>query len=770
MLVVVSEGASNSNANKSIVHETYIFTKDMGNTDLTEVIKVHFKNAFRASDQNLATVDQIWQASDSEPSHEVFNNSSEVTITSGKPLKLGEGYELAIKSIDIDGKRMYLELSKNGNVIDSAMIIPPQDVSDTYIYSKYQDSVGPVEVIKVHFKNSFRGTDQDLAAVDQIWQVSDRNYSQMIINSSLNRSITSGTPLKLADGYELAIKSTDIDGNKVYVELSKNETVIDLAQIMPTNAEADTYTYTNYLNNTDGVETIKVHFKNAFRGVDQNLATLDRVWQLSDTNSSNVIINDSHEATITIGTSTKLEEGYELAIKSIDIDGNKVYVELSKDGAVVDSAVIITVPKVDDIYTFTKDIGRANDTEVIKVHFKNAFRGSDQNLVTLDRVWQLSDTNSSNVIINDSHEATITSGTSIKLEEGYELAIKSIDIDGNKVYVELSKDGAVVDFAVIITIPKVDDIYTFTKDIGRAKDTEVIKVHFKNAFRGSDQNLATVDQIWQVSDSNPSLVIFNKSRSVTITSGTPLKLGEGYELAIKSIGIYENKVYVELSKNGNVIDSAVIIPVSWYHDKISDLIAQGRYDEAVRAYRASMLKNKGVAFYDQGEYDEAIKAFDMAIEIDPQFTDAWNDKGNALYYLGKYDEAVKAYDMAIEIYPQNADVWSNKAIVLDHLSRYDDAIRSYNKASEIDETQNSSVVRKGKDHYDNGEYATAIKYYDAAIKRDPKDEYAWYNKGMALRMLHRNSEADAAFTEARELGYSGSMTLLEMSGLYESNA
>ena len=515
---------------------------------------------------------------------------------------------------------------------------------------------------------------------------------------------------------------------------------------------------------------ITVHFKNAFRGADQNLATVDQIWQVSDRNYSQVIANSSHKRSITSGTPLKLGDGYELAIKSIDIDGNKVYVELSKNETVIDSALIMPHIVVEDTYNYTNDLDISEGIETIKVHFKNAFRGADQNLATLDRVWQLSDTNSSHVIINDSNDATITSGTPIKLEEGYELAIKSIDIDGNKVYVELTKNGVVVDSAVIITSQNVDDIYTFAKDIGQAKDVEVIKVHFKNAFRGADENLATVDQIWQASDSDPSRVLFNNSREMTITSGTPLKLEEGYELAINSIDIDGNKVYVELSKDGDVIDSSVIIPVSWRHDEIADLVAQGRYNEAIKAYKVSMFKNKGVALYDQGEYDEAVKAFDMAIEINPQFTDAWNDKGNALYYLGKYDEAVKAYDMAIEIDPQDASVWGNKAIVLDDLSRYDEAIRSYNKASEIDETRNSSVVRKGNDHYDKGEYAAAIKYYDAAIKRDPKDEYAWHNKGMALRMLHRNSEADAAFTTARELGYNGTMTLLEMSGLYKANA
>ena len=35
-----------------------------------------------------------------------------------------------------------------------------------------------------------------------------------------------------------------------------------------------------------------------------------------------------------------MEEGYELRIKQIDIDGNKVYLALAKDGEEVDSKVV----------------------------------------------------------------------------------------------------------------------------------------------------------------------------------------------------------------------------------------------------------------------------------------------------------------------------------------------------------------------------------------------------------------------------------------------
>ena len=99
---------------------------------------------------------------------------------------------------------------------------------------------------------------------------------------------------------------------------------------------------------------------------------------------------------------------------------------------------------------------------------------------------------------------TVTSGTPLKLENGYELGIKSIDIDGNKVYLELSKDGSVVDSKVIS--PSADNAdmgdktYYYKMDVGDSKDVVIVAAHFKNAFRGADQDLATVDGLWQLSD------------------------------------------------------------------------------------------------------------------------------------------------------------------------------------------------------------------------------------------------------------------------------
>ena len=110
----------------------------------------------------------------------------------------------------------------------------------------------------------------------------------------------------------------------------------------------------------------------------------------------------------------------------------------------------------------------------------------------------------SKILTDDDDEYTVTTGTPLKLAEGYELSIKAIDLDGNKVYVELYKDGKSVDSAVVepsTDNPTMEDkTYAYTKDMGDTEDIVVVAVHFKNAFRGAEQDLATVDGIWQISD------------------------------------------------------------------------------------------------------------------------------------------------------------------------------------------------------------------------------------------------------------------------------
>ncbi len=54
----------------------------------------------------------------------LWDDDTELILSSSKPLELEKGYELAVKAIDNDGKKVHLELSKNGQVVDSRVIQP----------------------------------------------------------------------------------------------------------------------------------------------------------------------------------------------------------------------------------------------------------------------------------------------------------------------------------------------------------------------------------------------------------------------------------------------------------------------------------------------------------------------------------------------------------------------------------------------------------------------------------------------------------------------
>lgn len=60
-------------------------------------------------------------------------------------------------------------------------------------------------------------------------------------------------------------------------------------------------------------------------------------------------------------------------------------------------------------------------------------------IVTIDGVYQTSKIHPHRIQLNESDLKTIASGMPLELEEGYDLVLHSVDIDGNKARLDLRK-------------------------------------------------------------------------------------------------------------------------------------------------------------------------------------------------------------------------------------------------------------------------------------------------------------------------------------------
>ncbi|NYT01451.1 MAG: S-layer protein, partial [Methanosarcinales archaeon] len=214
---------------------------------------------------------------------------------------------------------------------------------------------------------------------------------------------------------------------------------------------------------------------------------------------------------------------------------------------------------------------------------ENYFAGySDEKIGDLvPRLWDVSvdentliDERLLKVLKDDDAEMTVTTGTPLQLAQGYELKMSGIELDRGAVYLDLLKEGQSVDRKVIFPGKEyatvADKTYYYKKDIGDTNEIVILAVHFKNVFRGADQDIATIDGVFQVSDTATdvevdteydkmrisavaadSITMDNKDNSITLSRNkdTALMAGIGIKTADQDEVTIDNPIRLYIYKS-----------------------------------------------------------------------------------------------------------------------------------------------------------------------------------------------------------------------------
>jgi tetratricopeptide (TPR) repeat protein/predicted Ser/Thr protein kinase len=180
-------------------------------------------------------------------------------------------------------------------------------------------------------------------------------------------------------------------------------------------------------------------------------------------------------------------------------------------------------------------------------------------------------------------------------------------------------------------------------------------------------------------------------------------------------------------------------------------VAGSAFFQVRNIYDANGFYQQGQTLVELKRYEEALKAYQKAIEIKPDYIEAWTEKAKTLSQLKRDREALATYEQAIQVNPEYLAAWIGRGTVLDNLQRDKEALDSFDKAIQIRSNYPEAWHGRGKVLLQLQRYEEAIAAYDKLIKFNSNDRDAWYNRGWLLHKLSRYEEAIASYDRAIQL-------------------
>jgi adenylate cyclase len=170
----------------------------------------------------------------------------------------------------------------------------------------------------------------------------------------------------------------------------------------------------------------------------------------------------------------------------------------------------------------------------------------------------------------------------------------------------------------------------------------------------------------------------------------------------------------------------------------------------VPAYEFYLRGRKLFQKWTRQNIELARKMFQRAIELDPDFADAWAGLATAHVHLfGRDNEphlekAREASDHALKLDPESAEAHVAAGQGFSMEQRYVDAAKEFERAIELDPALFDAYYYYGRACFKSGDSDKSLRLFQQAQDVRPEDYEAIYLTSLVLRQLGRNEESRAA--------------------------
>jgi len=143
-----------------------------------------------------------------------------------------------------------------------------------------------------------------------------------------------------------------------------------------------------------------------------------------------------------------------------------------------------------------------------------------------------------------------------------------------------------------------------------------------------------------------------------------------------------------------------------------------------RLHQAEENNDRGVMLYYRRELSGAEAQFKKAIDIRPDFYEAYNNLGLAVSDQGRREEAVAAFKKAVELSPEAPEAYNNLGCLYKGKKDYQQAVEYFNQAIAKQSDYSLAYLNLGTAYEEMEKFDLAIKSWEKVLAVQPTNDEA----------------------------------------------
>jgi len=167
-----------------------------------------------------------------------------------------------------------------------------------------------------------------------------------------------------------------------------------------------------------------------------------------------------------------------------------------------------------------------------------------------------------------------------------------------------------------------------------------------------------------------------------------------------------------------------------------------------RLHRSVLLYNIAQVYNSLGQDEQAMHHITAAMEMDPNYSEYYNDRGNIHLKKGRLEEALRDYSQAIALSPPYSEVRANLGQCYFKLGRIHEALEAFRASLDLDPAQPGLLVMQARCHESQGQTEQAVACYTASLTLEPHQPLVLANRACLLYEMGLPIEALADLDQA----------------------